>query len=225
MSIQLKCKRRPICVQVKTPLISCSNTVSFSMNQESELALRSLFTLTHLLCWNSGWATDCFLGIFVLDAPAPTKCHRTCVSVRSPCVTRWPSSFSLTHFSQSQLFGSGRVATLKGSGQVAKSVASFRDYSGLKIITLKNCFLIRWLLWVSLSGILIPIFWSFRPSRNAGFLVDPWLAHRLLQSRFLSFLPHLCISGYALFLMFCFYLQAEFSGLPLGHFQRSTSLH
>lgn len=60
-----------------------------------------------------------------------------------PALLRGSASFSLALFSESQLFGSGQAATLKGGGQAAKSTADFKDYSGLKILTLRNCFLIR----------------------------------------------------------------------------------
>lgn len=87
----------------------------------------SLCLLT-LLWRHSAPETRCFLGSSFLYTSAHASWPSTLISECFSCLTWWPSSCSLTPFSKAQLSGSGQVATQR-SGQVAKSVADFKDYS------------------------------------------------------------------------------------------------
>lgn len=135
----------------------------FPLKQVFEPAMLSLFPLSKKTTpWrNTEWVTDGITLSSSLCALALTNWHSAGTSFCCTCSTQWPSSLSLTLSLGSLLFPSGQVAALTGVDQVAKRAATLKDHSGLKIITLGNCFPAKSLLWISFfySDILI---WSLQ---------------------------------------------------------------
>lgn len=108
---------------------SCPKTVSFLWNRYlSQRCCHCSLCFLTLLWRHSATETRCFLGSFFLYAPAHASWPSMFISECFICLTWWPSSCSLTPFSKAQSSGSCQEATQR-SGEMAKSVADFKDYS------------------------------------------------------------------------------------------------
>lgn len=174
--------------------------------------------------WIYELVTDCFLGIFSLYAPAPlTALSSLCTlpawtgdphppaSLLSPrlsyfLVVKWPLSKEVVKWLKVWLISK---ITLDRRIPLWEIVSLSNDYSG-------SCFLIFW----SISTLQKCRIHSSPPASSQtgtvsfSFLYFLFSCHIFLLFQILPF-----------FLMFYFDLGPESSWLPLGHFQRSASLH
>lgn len=172
MSIELKCNRCPIFVQVKTPLISCSNTISFPMKQGSELALLSLFPLskkpTLVKLRMSDWLLSWHFFSFMPQLTPTDTAHSSLCALPVGLGDCHPSaslSLSLSYLVVVKWLLSKEVVRWPRVWLISKTTLYWR-LSLWEIVSLSNDY--------SESHFLI--FWSqyfdpSRPSRSAGFAV------------------------------------------------------